>query len=122
MAKPPRDSNQFESWYMNLMNFGSVFLESKIVNEIIGISVPKSLEPYLSVEPEMLSCFDYAFCQIEEKRALLTDYPNEKGSQPFRKLGYTLTASPQPEDLVLYLNGNDPMHLGVYKGDGPGPI
>jgi len=109
---------EFESWVWNLTINGKFFLDSQVVSEIKPVSVPKAFERYLSVAPEELSCFDYAFFQIGEARALGRDYSNEEAPSVLSEWGYIPTKTPNPGDLVLYLDDDAPTHLGVYKGNG----
>jgi hypothetical protein len=82
------------------------------------VSISKDLVGFLTVPQEELSCFDYAFCQIREKRALFKDYENHEVPGLLKSWGYQPISAKDalPGDLVLYFNAGYPMHLGVCKG------
>jgi hypothetical protein len=112
---PEEDS---ETWIFKIVIGAKIFLDSQSVLEVREISVPKEMEELLSTEAETLSCFDYAFCQIKETRALHTEYSNEEVPALLKRWGYTQAKEPREGDLVLYLNQNQPTHLAVFRGKG----
>ncbi len=111
---PGTQQNEFKSWVENITIAGHLFLDSQMIAEILRVEVPPSMESYVQGPPEMLSCFEYAFCQIEDARALCSEYGDIVSS--LENWGYRQVAKPTQNDLVLYLKDGEPTHLGVYRG------
>jgi len=112
---------ELAGWEMTLNFTAQIFLQSQIIQAIIPISIPPDLKKFLTiVPPEQLKCFDYAFFQIGEKRALrLEGYDNEQVPGLLTKWGYQQISFSDavPGDLVIYKNNGFPTHMGVYKGE-----
>lgn len=117
LAQQPTMENLAE-WETILSATAQIFLQSQIVKKVIDIAISSNLEELLRAPPTQIRCFEYAFCQIGETRALSRDFNNEELPGLLRSWGYKQISLSDavPGDLVLYLNQNFPTHLGVYQG------
>jgi hypothetical protein len=75
--------------------------------------------PYLDAmqrEASDLSCYEYAFCQLKDGKALSSEYGTILDS--LKEWGYNQVSQPKEGDLVIYLHNEEPTHAGIYRGDG----
>lgn len=118
-ALPNKENEEdLDRWRWNTMIRANLFLDSRVIESGIKVTVPDSIQEFLIENPENLSCFEYALCQIGETRMWHKACDSVDLPGLLIDWGYQPTRQKKPGNLVLYLDNGVPTHLGLYKGDG----